>query len=104
LRPFGNEQVRPLLSRRDQARLRTQMRREERAQRREERARQREEQRKMFADRRNQEQARRVETRPVDRSRPQAADDDDNDAPPVVTRRRGPFDLPFFRPFGGGDD
>jgi hypothetical protein len=86
-----DEPLRPNLSRRDEARLKAQQRREERAQRREER-------RREFAERRKQERLRREEMRAaVSRSRPQEADDDDDvDERPIITRRGRPFDLPFF--------
>ena len=92
VQPSGEEQLRPGLSRREEARLRAQQRREERAQRREER-------RQLIAERRHQEQMRRAEMRSAERLRRQEADDDE---PPVMTRRERPFDLPFFRMFGGG--
>jgi hypothetical protein len=86
-----DEPLRPNLSRRDEARLKAQQRREERALR-------REESRMQMVGRRQQEQLRREEMRAaVERSRPQEADDDDDvDERPIITRRERPFDLPFF--------
>jgi hypothetical protein len=86
-----DEPLRPNLSRRDEARLKAQQRREERALRREER-------RKQMVERRQQEQLRRGEMRAaVERSKPQEADDDDDvHERPIITRRERPFDLPFF--------